>query len=110
MRSHAFRLRREGKWVPLTSETSLVQLRFLPCENLGFVYGYPSDNCWEHNIEVLSLHDLPKLLADYVPTCTSVEYASPEEEIKGLSELKARWAEFSNERVSSLAVLDDSLG
>lgn len=77
MRNHAFRFKCNGNWVALSSKTTLAQLHLLPGEEMGFVYDYSAGKCWEHQIEVLSLQDLPKPLKDYVPTCTSAEYASP---------------------------------
>ncbi|KAA5422772.1 plasmid pRiA4b ORF-3 family protein [Bacteroides cellulosilyticus] len=56
---------------------------------MGFVYDYPTGNCWEHTIEVLSLQDLPRPLKDYVPTCTSAKYASSREDMEDLQSLKA---------------------
>ncbi len=109
MRNHAFRFKREGKWVELTSKTTLAQLRLLPGEEMGLVYDYPAGKCLEHTIEVLSLQDLPKPLKDYVPTCTSAEYASPGEDMRGLQSLKANWTEFSGKPAPELWLIDDSL-
>lgn len=108
MRNHAFRFKREGNWVALTSKTTLAQLHLLPGEKIGFVYDYPAGKCWEHKIEVLFLQDLPKPLKDYVPTCTSTEYASPGENMRDLQSLKANWTEFSDKSAPELWLIDDS--